>query len=90
MYIFSTGVYIFNPVKLKSLKMLHITTIQTELFWEDKIANLNMFEEKIKNISTKKEIVILPEMFTTGFSMNAATLAEKMDGVTMQWMKRIC
>jgi predicted amidohydrolase len=70
--------------------MLHITTIQTELFWEDKIANLNMFEEKIKNISTKKEIVILPEMFTTGFSMNAATLAEKMDGVTMQWMKRIC
>jgi len=70
--------------------MLHITTIQSDLFWEDKTANLNMFEEKIKNISTKKEIVILPEMFSTGFSMNAEALAEKMEGVTMQWMKRIC
>jgi predicted amidohydrolase len=48
-----------------------------------------MLEEKIHAIKEKTELVILPEMFSTGFSMNPAVLAEKMDGPTMQWMKRI-
>ena len=68
---------------------LTITTIQTNLHWEDKEANLAMFEQKIFSIKEKTEIVILPEMFSTGFSMKPGTLAEKMDGPTVAWMKRI-
>lgn len=48
-----------------------------------------MFEEKINSIAEKTEIVILPEMFSTGFSMNPSKLAETMEGETIQWMKRM-
>lgn len=68
---------------------LFITIIQSNLFWEDKAANLAMFEEKINNIKNPSEIVILPEMFSTGFSMNTENLAETMDGNTIQWMQKI-
>ncbi len=68
---------------------LTITTIQTNLHWEDKAANLQMLEEKINSITAKTEIVVLPEMFTTGFSMKPELLAETMEGETVQWMKRI-
>lgn len=68
---------------------LTITLIQTNLFWEDKKANLEMLKKKIESISEKTEVVILPEMFSTGFSMKPEIFAEKMDGETIQWMKRI-
>ena len=68
---------------------LIITTIQTKLHWENKSANLQMLEEKINSITQKTEVVVLPEMFTTGFSMKPELLAETMDGETVQWMKRI-
>lgn len=68
---------------------LTITLIQTNLFWEDKKANLEMLQKKIDCIKEKTEIVILPEMFTTGFSMKPELLAEKMNGETVQWMKKI-
>lgn len=68
---------------------LNITLIQTNLHWEDKTANLQMLEEKISSISEKTEVVILPEMFSTGFSMKPEQLAETMEGETVQWMKRI-
>ena len=68
---------------------LSITVIQTNLHWEDKAANLQMLEEKIRSIKDKTEIVVLPEMFTTGFSMKPETLAETMEGETVQWMKRM-
>ena len=71
------------------MSTLTITTIQTNLHWEDKAANLQMLEEKINSIKEKTEIVVLPEMFTTGFSMKPKELAETMDGETVQWMKRI-
>ncbi len=71
------------------MSTLTITTIQTNLHWEDKAANLQMLEEKIKSIKEKTEIVVLPEMFSTGFSMKPEVLAETMDGETVQWMKRI-
>jgi len=48
-----------------------------------------MFEEKINGIKEKTEIVVFPEMFSTGFSMNPERLAETMDGNTIQWMKKI-
>lgn len=68
---------------------LTITLIQTTLHWEDKTANLSMLEEKINQVKGKTEIVLLPEMFSTGFSMQAKLLAEKMEGPTLAWMKRI-
>jgi omega-amidase len=71
------------------MSSLTITIIQTHLHWEDRQANLKMLEEKINSIKEKTEVVVLPEMFTTGFSMQPVKLAETMEGETMQWMKRI-
>ena len=48
-----------------------------------------MLEEKILSIKDKTQVVILPEMFSTGFSMKPEELAETMDGDTIQWMKRV-
>ncbi len=70
------------------MSQLLVTTIQTALHWEDKAANLAMLEQKIASIE-KTEIVVLPEMFSTGFSMQPEKLAETMDGYTLQWMKKI-
>jgi len=71
------------------MSTLTITSIQTNLHWEDKTANLQMLEQKISSIKEKTEIVVLPEMFSTGFSMKPELLAETMEGETVQWMKRI-
>ncbi|HMR90657.1 MAG TPA: nitrilase family protein [Chitinophagaceae bacterium] len=71
------------------MSSLTFSLIQTSLHWENKPANLRMLEEKILSITERTEIVVLPEMFSTGFSMNPAALAETMQGETVQWMKRI-
>jgi omega-amidase len=71
------------------MSTLTFTLIQTQLHWENKTANLAMLEEKIMSIKERTEIVVLPEMFSTGFSMQPAKLAEDMNGETVQWMKRI-
>ena len=71
------------------MSTLTITTIQTNLFWEDKQANMQMLRQKIDSIEEKTEIVILPEMFTTGFSMQPEVFAETMDGETIEWMKMV-
>jgi omega-amidase len=71
------------------MSTLIITTIQSNLIWEDKAANLRMLEQKIVAIEEKTEIVVLPEMFNTGFSMRPEVLAETMEGETIEWMKRV-
>ena len=71
------------------MSSLTLTLIQTNLHWEDKQSNMAMFEEKISGIKEITEIVVLPEMFSTGFSMKPEQLAETMDGTTIEWMKRI-
>ena len=68
---------------------LRITGIQTILHWEDKRANLEMFGKKIMSITSPTEVVVLPEMFSTGFSMKPELLAETMEGETLEWMKGI-
>jgi predicted amidohydrolase len=70
------------------MSSLQFTLIQSALFWEDKEANLTMFSEKINAIQQPTEIIILPEMFTTGFSMQPEKWAETMDGPTVDWMRR--
>lgn len=66
---------------------LTITLIQTELFWEDIPANLSSFDDKLDAITEETDLIILPEMFSTGFSMNAAELAEAMDGSAVTWIR---
>ena len=68
---------------------LTITTLQTNLVWENKIANLDYLGKKINGLQEKTEIVVLPEMFSTGFSVHPQLFAETMEGETMQWMKEI-
>ena len=65
---------------------LKTTLIQSKLHWEDAEANRNMFSEKFNSISEETDLIILPEMFTTGFSMNASNLAEETNGTTLNWM----
>lgn len=71
------------------MSLLTVTLIQSGLHWEDKAANLRMFEEKINAIEGRTNLVILPEMFSTGFSMRPEALAETMHGETIGWMKKI-
>ena len=71
------------------MQPLTISIIQTTLHWENKTANLLMLEQKIKAIEERTEVVALPEMFSTGFSMNNELLAEDMNGETVNWMKRV-
>jgi Predicted amidohydrolase len=68
------------------MSQLHLSLIQTQLHWEDKAANLHMLQQKIDSIGFT-EVVVLPEMFSTGFSMRPQQLAETMQGPTVQWMQ---
>src|SRR5438874_1580274 len=77
------------PKVITDMSTLTISGIQANLHWEDRKANLQLFEEKIHSISQPTEIVVLPEMFSTGFSMRPEILAETMEGETVQWMKKI-
>ncbi|MEO7263677.1 MAG: nitrilase-related carbon-nitrogen hydrolase, partial [Ferruginibacter sp.] len=69
------------------MSTLSISIIQTKLFWENKEANMQMLEEKIASMPERTEIIVLPEMFSTGFSMKPNLLAETMEGNTVSWMK---
>lgn len=68
---------------------LKIAIVQTSLFWEDIAANLAMLEEKIWKITEKVDLIILPEMFNSGFSMNPQKIAEPINGHTTKWMKQL-
>jgi len=70
-----------------SKNTLTISIIQPDIIWEDKTANLNQYSSLIDGIKGHREVVILPEMFTTGFSMAPERLAETMDGPSVSWMK---
>jgi omega-amidase len=71
------------------MSTLSVTLLQSALHWEDKAANLASFEEKIRGLKGKTQLVVLPEMFSTGFSMKPRELAEDMSGESVAWMKRI-
>jgi len=66
---------------------LQIAIIQTHLIWENAIANRKSIDVLLGQVPDEIQLVILPEMFTTGFSMNPVSLAESMNGTTVQWMK---
>lgn len=68
------------------VKPITVAAVQTYLHWEDKEKNLHMFAEKLRAWSEPADVFILPEMFSTGFTMNAAAFAEPQHGPTFQWM----
>lgn len=67
---------------------MKISLIQTTLAWEDPAENRERFAQLINTIH-ETDLIILPETFTTGFTMNAAGVAELMDGATVNWMKKM-
>ncbi len=70
---------------LSQLPNLNVALVQTTLVWHDRQANHAHFEELLSQ-AEGADLVILPEMFTTGFSMDSETLAEPENGVTSKWL----
>ena len=66
---------------------LQVTVCQQPLVWEDKAANLKFWEEKLRPLKGQTDLIVLPEMFTTGFTMKVNELAESMDGPTVSWIR---
>ncbi len=72
------------------MKNLKVTLVQTSLFWEDSNKNRKHFTELLRRIpKNSTQLIVLPEMFTSGFTMNAADVAETMDGPSVIWMKEM-
>jgi predicted amidohydrolase len=67
---------------------LKVALVQADILWEDIPGNLSRFKDKIEKIDGA-DIILLPELFSTGFSMTAKRLAESMDGPTLAWMREI-
>ena len=68
---------------------MKIALIQTELHWENPQANRNHFEKLITSITQKVDLIVLPEMFSTGFTMNPNQVAESMSGETTVWLQSL-
>ena len=68
---------------------MKIALIQSDLYWEDVFKNRKSFESKINQIDSNVNLVVLPEMFSTGFTMNAPEVAETMEGETVLWLQSL-
>ena len=68
---------------------MKIALLQSSLIWENPKANRNHFEEKINALAEKVDLIVLPEMFSTGFTMNPEAVFETMEGETIQWMQSL-
>ncbi len=66
---------------------LSVTLVQTALHWHDAAANREMLAQKLAGLTEATDLIVLPEMFTTGFSMDAPQWAEKPDGPTLDWLQ---
>lgn len=71
------------------LKDLNVTLVQHTLAWEDPRDNRQQFDALLESAAPDTDLVLLPEMFTTGFSMNALANAEEPGGATEQWMRHM-
>ncbi|MDT0554016.1 amidohydrolase [Urechidicola vernalis] len=68
-------------------KELKIAAIQTNILWENILGNLSQYDEMLQNISEDVMLIVLPEMFATGFTMHPENCAETMDGSSVNWMQ---
>ena len=73
----------------KTKAKMKIVLLQSPLIWENPKANRIAFEEKINAIDPVVELIVLPEMFTTGFTMNPERVAETLQGETVQWLQSL-
>lgn len=71
------------------MRDLRVSIVQTHLHWESPAANRAMLEEKLWPLQGKTDVILLPEMFTTGFSMEAEKLAEPVHTHTFRWMRQL-
>ncbi|WP_456377289.1 amidohydrolase [Lutibacter sp.] len=71
------------------MQNLKIALIQANLVWHNAAQNRTNFSKKINEIKEEVDLIVLPEMFTTGFSMQPQTIAETMDGETVKWLQKI-
>ena len=71
-----------------TMNNLHITFIQADLQWQDKQANLERFNELLKEVPSDTDLVLLPETFNTAFPVDPKTFAETIDGPTVLWMRQ--
>lgn len=69
------------------MRDLRVTLVQSMLHWEDPDVNRKMFHELTEGLSGATDLLVLPEMFTTGFTMRSRELAEGMDGPSIEWMR---
>lgn len=67
---------------------MKVSALQYDICWEDPAANLKMIEGLVEDSLALTDLLLLPEMFTTGFTMRPEKLAEGMDGAGMEWMKK--
>jgi len=65
----------------------HITALQIPLFWEAPLDNRAFIDQHLQRIQTPTDLILLPEMFTSGFTMNPEIVAESMDGASILWMQ---
>ena len=70
-------------------QFLKIALIQTDIVWQNAEENRKLYLEKINLITEQIDLIVLPEMFTTGFSMHPHNIAEYMYGDTVKWMQKI-
>lgn len=68
---------------------MNITLLQTDLHWQNPVANRAMLEERIFGLPAPTDLIVLPEMFTTGFTMDARAVAEPMNLTTFRWMRQM-
>ncbi len=68
-------------------RSLHLALIQTPLVWQDPVANRESLSKKIATIDQEVDLIVLPEMFTSGFTMQPETVAEGMEGETIAWLR---
>lgn len=69
------------------IENLKVTLVQTDLVWEDIELNIAGFDHQLDRMNQDTHLIVLPEMFTTGFTMNAENLAEDMNGDSIHWLQ---
>jgi len=69
-------------------KELKVALLQNEIVWEDSLQNLTKYDTAFSHLAKPVDIIVLPEMFNTGFTMNAAGVAQNMDGNAVNWLKQ--
>ena len=75
----------FNQIRIP----MKIALFQTKLAWENPVVNRKFIQDYFLNEDESFDLFILPEMFTSGFTMHPQNVAESMDGPTMTWLKEL-